>query len=50
MTRTGSKTTLSFSPPKMDRESAWLLTYISLFTSLLAFFSSITKPRHAGTK
>lgn len=29
---------LSFNLPKMDRESAWLLTYISLFTSLLAFF------------
>lgn len=38
MTRTRSKQLLSFSLPKMDRESAWLLTYISLFTSLLAFF------------
>lgn len=28
----------AFRIPKMDRETAWLLTYISLFTSLLAFF------------
>ncbi len=32
------KPSLSVNFPKMDRESAWLLTYISLFTSLLAFF------------
>ena len=32
------KPTLSVNFPKMDRESTWLLTYISLFTSLLAFF------------
>lgn len=28
----------AFRLPKIDRETAWLLTYISLFTSLLAFF------------
>lgn len=38
MTGNHLKQSLSFNFPKMDRESAWLLTYISLFTSLLAFF------------
>ncbi|MBD3767655.1 MAG: OmpA family protein [Gammaproteobacteria bacterium] len=38
MTANRLKQSLSFNAPKMDRESAWLLTYISLFTSLLAFF------------
>lgn len=38
MTSTRPKHPMIFSLPKMDRESAWLLTYISLFTSLLAFF------------
>lgn len=38
MTANRLKQSLSFNFPKMDRESAWLLTYISLFTSLLAFF------------
>ena len=38
MTSQRLQPSLSFNFPKMDRESAWLLTYISLFTSLLAFF------------
>lgn len=38
MTANRLKQSLSVNFPKMDRESAWLLTYISLFTSLLAFF------------
>lgn len=38
MTGKPLKQPLSFNFPKIDRESAWLLTYISLFTSLLAFF------------
>jgi len=31
-------TSTPFSAPRIDRESVWLLTYIALFTSLLAFF------------